>query len=75
MMRDLIAWVQALVKQPAPLPSYRAADLPDAAQWFSTAARDGRSAMIFVSDEVGGAVPAFTDGMNWRRVTDRNVVS
>lgn len=31
--------------------------------------------MIYVSDEAGGAVPAFSDGTNWRRVTDRAVVS
>jgi hypothetical protein len=32
-------------------------------------------AMIYVSDEAGGAVPAFFDGTNWCRVTDRAVVS
>lgn len=32
-------------------------------------------AMIFVSDETGGSVPAFSDGVNWRRVTDRAVIS
>ncbi len=31
--------------------------------------------MIFVSDESGGAVPAFSDGINWRRTTDRAIVS
>lgn len=31
--------------------------------------------MIYVSDETGGAVPAFSDGANWRRVTDRAIVS
>jgi len=31
--------------------------------------------MIFVSNESGGSVPAFSDGTNWRRVTDRNIVS
>ena len=31
--------------------------------------------LIYVSDEAGGAVPAFNDGTNWRRVTDRAVVS
>ena len=51
------------------------ADLPSAADWYSAASREGRSAIIFVSDEAGGAVPAFTDGVNWRRVTDRNIVS
>ena len=32
-------------------------------------------AMVYVTDEAGGAVPAFSDGTNWRRVTDRAVVS
>ncbi len=32
-------------------------------------------AQIYVTDEAGGAVPAFYDGTNWRRVTDRAVVS
>ena len=35
----------------------------------------GAGAMIFVTDEVGGAVPAFSDGTDWRRVTDRAVIS
>lgn len=74
-LRDVVAWVSALAKQPANLPSYTVADLPSAADWFSSAAGDGRSALIFVSNESGGAVPAFTDGTNWRRVTDRNIVS
>jgi hypothetical protein len=32
-------------------------------------------AIVYVSNESGGAVPAFSDGTNWRRVTDRAVVS
>lgn len=31
--------------------------------------------MIYVSNESGGAVMAFSDGTNWRRVTDRAIVS
>jgi hypothetical protein len=31
--------------------------------------------MIFVINETGGSVPAFSDGTNWRRVTDRAIVS
>lgn len=31
--------------------------------------------IIYVDDEAGGAVLAFSDGTNWRRVTDRAVVS
>lgn len=30
---------------------------------------------IFVSDESGGAVLAFSDGLVWRRSTDRAIVS
>lgn len=31
--------------------------------------------LIYVSNESGGAVLAFSDGTNWRRVTDRAIVS
>ena len=31
--------------------------------------------IIFVSNETGGAVLAFSDGTDWRRVTDRAVVA
>lgn len=31
--------------------------------------------IIYVSNESGGAVMAFSDGTNWRRVTDRAIVS
>ena len=48
------------------LPSYTVATLPPA----SPAAQ-----MIFVSDETDGAVPAFSDGTDWRRTTDRNIIS
>lgn len=40
-----------------------------------SAAASGAGAMIFVSNESGGAVPAYSDGANWRRVTDRAVIS
>lgn len=52
---------------PVGLASYTVADVPSAA----TYARH----MIYVSNESGGAVPAFSDGTNWRRVTDRAVIS
>jgi hypothetical protein len=31
--------------------------------------------IIYVSNETGGATLAFSDGTNWRRVQDRNVIS
>lgn len=48
--------------------SYLKAGLP-------SAATQGAGALIYVSDEAGGAVIAFSDGSAWRRVTDRAVVS
>lgn len=48
------------------LTSYVVADIPAATTSIG---------LIFVSDETGGAVPAFSDGTNWRRCTDRNIVS
>jgi hypothetical protein len=48
------------------LPSYTANALPSAAV---------AGAMIYVTNEFGGPVPAFADGTNWRRVTDRAIVT
>ncbi len=39
------------------------------------AASQGAGAILFVSDDVGGATLAFSDGSNWRRVADLAVVS
>jgi len=50
-----------------PLNSYLVAEVP--------AAANSPNALIYVSDETGGGVPAFSDGINWRRVTDRAIVS
>jgi hypothetical protein len=52
---------------PLPLKSYAVADLPDAGIWTG--------AIVYVSNETGGAVCAFSDGTDWRRFTDRAVVS
>ena len=52
---------------PPIVPTYTVAGVPSAA----TYARG----LIYVSDESGGAVLAFSDGTNWRRVTDRAIVS
>jgi len=38
-----------------------------------SAAQPGQ--MIYISDETGGSVMAFSDGSNWRRITDRAVIS
>ena len=48
------------------LPSYTVSTLPSAAV---------AGGMIYVTNETGGPVPAFSDGTNWRRVTDRAIVT
>jgi len=58
---------QLNIDAPLPLAIYLKAMLPPAASF------NGHH--IFVSDEAGGPVPAFSDGTDWRRVTDRVVVS
>jgi hypothetical protein len=48
------------------LPSYTVSTLPAATP---------AGQMAYVTNEAGGAVPAFADGTNWRRVTDRAIVT
>lgn len=48
--------------------SYAVANLP-------SPARVKRGTVVYVPDEVGGATLAFSDGVDWRRVQDRAVVS
>lgn len=53
---------------PVKLPSYTVSGVP-------SASTSGAGAQIYVSNETGGAVTAFSDGTNWRRVTDRAIIS
>lgn len=77
---DAPAWAHQLVqdanrelaalaagRRPARLLRCAKADLPRASDWPYS--------WIFVTDEAGGATPAFSDGSNWRRAADRAVVS
>lgn len=59
---------------PFSVPGYTVAGLPSATNNGSTS-NDLFSSIVFVSDESGGATLAFSDGTNWRRVTDNNIVS
>lgn len=49
------------------LRSYTVANLPDASEL--------EAHILYVSDESGGATLAFSDGTDWRRVSDRAIVS
>jgi|TARA_R110002020_G_scaffold9774_2_gene38225 hypothetical protein len=57
------------------IPVYTVSTLPSATLSYSGNTTLGYSKWIFVTDETGGAVPAFTDGAAWRRCTDRTIVS
>jgi len=68
---DLIRQIESefinLALRPVKIPTYVVADLPSPSAW--------NHCLIYVSNETGGAVPAFSDGADWRRVTDRAIVS
>ncbi len=64
---DATAACKLDVDGPVRVKGYAVAGVP------SAAAAAGQ--IIYVSDEAGGAVLAFSDGSNWRRVTDRAVIS
>lgn len=61
--------IKALLDNSKPwqLPSYTVSGVPAAADW------EGH--IIYVSNETGGKTIAFSDGTNWRRAQDRNVIS
>jgi hypothetical protein len=66
-LRDYTRGTEREIDRAAVMSAYTVATAPSAAsnpyRW------------IFVTDEAGGAVPAFSDGTNWRRVTDRAIIS
>jgi hypothetical protein len=48
------------------LPSFTVSTLPSAIP---------AGQMLFVTDETGGSIPAFSDGTNWRRITDAQIIT
>lgn len=70
--RVLWDWVSRVTtilggRQPLQLSEHTVAGLPDATKW--------QGCIIAVTDESGGYVSALSDGTNWRRSTDRAIVS
>jgi len=57
---------------PFKISAYTVATLPDATLWSDA---DTFASLVYVTNEAGGAIVAFSDGTNWRRVTDRAIVS
>lgn len=64
---QLLAAILTVIANNLTAPTYTVAGLPSAS---SNARR-----IVYVSNESGGAVIAFSDGTSWRRCTDRAVVS
>lgn len=60
-------WRLQSITGPQQLFTYTVATLPSAATFTN--------AIVYVSNAAGGAIQAFSDGTNWRRVDDRAVVS
>lgn len=54
-------------REPLKLRAYTVASLPAAADWLNSA--------VIVSDEVGGATIAISDGTSWLRVSDGTKVA
>lgn len=64
-LRECVVTADIVDASSVTVPSYTVATLPSV-----TSAN-----VVFVSNETGGATLAFSDGVNWRRVQDRNIVS
>ena len=66
-----VGWFEKLQSffstEPMPLPAFTVATLPTAANFTGY--------IVFVSDESGGAQPAWSDGANWKRFSDGATVS
>lgn len=63
---NLEAATRVTLNAPLQLDSSTVAGVPSAAP---------AAQMLFITDETGGAVPAFSDGTDWRRVTDRAIIA
>lgn len=60
---------------PLLIQGYAVTSLPNPEDWGSLNSEDPFSSMIFVYNESGGPVLAYSDGTNWLRVTDGAIVS
>lgn len=65
--REIESYVDNRLRLPVRLPEFTVSTLPDAADFIRC--------WIYVGNESGGAIPAFSDGTNWRRASDRAIVT
>ena len=55
------------LSRPWELPAYQVSSVPPASE--------NEGCALYVSNETGGKTIAFSDGVNWRRVQDRAIIS
>lgn len=75
MYLDWKGWAAALMQKlafqdevaPGQLTSFSKDKLPSAEKFHTM--------LIYVNDATGGAVPAYSDGTDWRRVTDGTIIN
>jgi len=75
-LKDLETWVRQVtetLRGVSDTQAYTVATLPPASDFDPEV--NGFASYVYVSDESGGAQMAFSDGTNWRRFTDRAIVS
>lgn len=44
-------------------------------KWGFTSTEQSFSSIIYVTDDAGGSTLAFSDGTDWRRVSDRTIIA
>ena len=66
-LTELMRQVRDKLTPVVALDQYTVSTLPSAS--------DNPGGLAICTDEVGGYVPCFSDGTNWRRTTDRAIVS
>jgi len=67
-LESLLITNQLLYPTQLVLPSYTVAEL-------GNVSTSPAGQFVFCTDETGGAIPAYSDGSNWRRVSDRAIVT
>lgn len=73
-----LTWLNSVFNRvgsgPFLIQGYSVTDLPDPSEYGSTG-EDSFSSLIFVSDETNGPTMAFSNGVNWLRLSDNQIVS
>ncbi len=64
---DLELKINEIINERNRLDEFEKADLPSASE--------NQTLQIYVTDDTGGGTPAYSDGTNWRRYKDGDIIS